>query len=143
MRIFRIEDGREAFFQWDSDQRLLIDSHIPLCSQVHFCNGSSTQALVVEVKEDKGVRFCDVPNILLQEASPIKCYTYQSDNEKNVTTHEAIFKVIPRSKPYDYVYTETEVLTYERLEQKLNDVLSEFNLLDAITNQDIDTILNS
>lgn len=140
MRIFSIEDGREAFFQWDVNQKLIISS--PVCSQVHFCNQSLDEALVVEVKKTDGVTWCDVPNILLQEASRIKCYTYSvADGYR--TTHECIFEVIPRKKPSSYVYTETEVLTYERLEQKLNDALSEFNLLDTITNQDIDTILNS
>ena len=142
MKIFRIADGRSAFFQWDTDQRLIINNYIPVCSQVHFCNGSSSQALVVEVKEEKGIRYCDVPNILLQEASPIKCYTYRVD-DGNKTTHESIFDVIQRSKPYDYVYTETEVLRYETLEKKVNEALAGINAIDTMSNMDIDEILNS
>ncbi|MGN0905686.1 MAG: hypothetical protein ACI4NM_00935 [Bullifex sp.] len=142
MRTFRISDGRKAFFQWDADQKLLIGANIPVCAQVHFCNASSTQALVVEVKEDKGTRYCDVPNILLQEASPIRCYTYRVD-DGHKTTHESIFEVIARNKPYDYVYTETEVLRYEELEEKINMALASINAIHTITNEDIDTIMKS
>lgn len=144
MRIFRIADGRECFFQWDTDQRLIVNENIiQVCTQIHFCNGSSSQALVVEVRDEDGVRYCEVPNILLQEASPIKCYTCRVEDDMIVTTHESIFDVISRSKPYDYVYTETEVLSYGRLEKKLNDVLANVNVLSVMDNSDIDEILDS
>ena len=119
MNIFRISDGRKAFYQWDSEQKLIISA--PICSQVHFCNQNTEKALVVDVKETDGVKWCNVPNILLQEASKIKVYTY-SIFDGCRTTHECIFDVIPRKKPESYIYTETEVINYETLYRKVDDI---------------------
>ena len=142
MRTFEIYDGRRAFFQWDTNQRLLIDKRTPAFSQVHFHNGETNLALVVEVRDEDGKRYCEVPNILLQSDRSIKCYAY-SVNGSSRTTHESIFDVIPRSRPSDYVYTETEVLTYTSLESKINDALSNINNITTMTNEDIEKILNS
>ena len=119
MNIFRISDGRKAFYQWDSDQKLIISA--PICSQVHFCNQYTEKALVVDVKETDGTRWCNVPNILLQEASKIKVYTY-SISDGCRTTHECIFDVVPRKRPESYIYTETEVINYETLYRKVDDI---------------------
>ena len=45
--LFQIENGRERFWQWDANQRLIIsDASI---SEVHFYNGTGDNALVCEV----------------------------------------------------------------------------------------------
>lgn len=103
--MFKIEDGRECFYQWDSAQRLIVsDASI---TEVHFCNKTGECSLVCEVFEEDGKRLVNVPNILLQENRHINVYAYDDCATKN----SAVFKVIPRSKPEDYIYTETEVLT--------------------------------
>lgn len=142
MRTFGIYDGRSAFFQWDTNQRLLIDRSAPAFKQVHFHNGDMDKAIVVEVRDADGKRYCDIPNILLQSGDDIRCYAY-SINGSSKTIHESIFDVIPRSKPSDYVYTETEILTYASLERKINDALSNINNISAMTNEDIERILKS
>jgi hypothetical protein len=83
--------------------------------EVHFCNGTDDCALVCEVRSEDGARVCDVPNILLQQDWTISAYAYTSD----YTKHCAAFKVVARSKPADYVYTETEVKTYDALEARV------------------------
>ena len=108
--MFKIQDGREAFYQWDLDRKLIVED--ASINQVHFCNKTESESLVVEVKD--GV--ADVPNILLQDVWRICVYGYDT----NHTKHMERFEVIARSKPQSYVYTETEVLRYETLSARID-----------------------
>ena len=114
--MFQIENGREHFFQWDANQRLIIsDASI---SEVHFYNGTEDNALVCEVYEKDNRRVVNVPNILLQDSWVIHAYAYLND----YTKVEERFKVIERAKPANYVYTETEVLNYNTLADRIDKV---------------------
>jgi hypothetical protein len=53
----------------------------------------------------------NVPNLILQESFRINVYAYDGE----YTKHMARFEVIPRSKPDTYVYTETEIKTWDEL----------------------------
>ena len=78
--MFRIQDGRSQFYQWDLDRRLIVeDSSI---TQVHFCNRTDDCSLVCEVFEEDGVRLVNVPNILLQNNWRINVYAYDKDYTK-------------------------------------------------------------
>ena len=111
--MFTIYDGREQFYQWDLDRKLIVqDSSI---TQVHFCNRTDDCSLVCEVYEQEGKRLVNVPNILLQTDWRIRAYGYDSNYTKYCNT----FDVAPRSKPADYVYTETEVFTYNSLLERV------------------------
>lgn len=111
--IFQIEDGRGQLFQWDINRRLIItDKSI---TQVHFCNRTEDTALVCEVYEDNGIRVVDIPNILLQDSWRINVYAF----DKEYTKIETVFNVVSRSKPADYVYTETEVITWNTFEERI------------------------
>ena len=111
--MFNIYDGREHFFQWDLEQKLIVlDDTI---NEVHFCNKTDDCSLVVKVEEYEGDRVANVPNILLQDSWTIHAYAYAA----NYTKVEQCFKVVPRSKPADYVYTETEIVTIQRIEEAI------------------------
>ena len=111
--MFKIYDGREHFWQWDLDCKLIVaDASI---KQVHFCNRSSECSLVCLVYEENGQFLVNVPNILLQSDRNIHAYAYDG-----VTKYEACLKVYARCKPADYVYTETEALTWKSLDDKIN-----------------------
>ena len=114
--MFKILDGREHFYQWDLDRKLIVED--ASINQVHFCNKTDDESLVVEVYEIDGERVADVPNILLQDVWRICAYGYDS----NYTKHMARFDVVARSKPQSYVYTETEVLNYNTLLERINKV---------------------
>lgn len=114
--MFKIEDGRKQFYQWDLDRRLIIEDNS--VTQVHFCNRTDDCSLVCEVFEENGLHLVNVPNILLQMAWRINVYAYDS----NYTKHYALFNIVARSKPADYVYTETEVLNYNTLLERINAV---------------------
>ena len=115
--MFSIQDGREHFYQWDKDRVITVAD--PTIKEVHFCNKTDDCSLVVEVEQVElfvdGVSYeivstANVPNILLQNDFPIRVYAYCQDGYTKV---ERVFKVLPRTKPSDYIYTETEVKTIE------------------------------
>lgn len=114
--MFQIENGREHFFQWDANQRLIVEDET--ISEVHFYNGTEDSALVSEVYEKDNRRVVNVPNILLIDSWVIHAYAYLND----YTKVEERFKVIARAKPADYVYTETEVLNYNTLADRIDKV---------------------
>ena len=62
-----------------------------------------------------GVNYVNVPNILLQDELKLRVYAYNRD----YTKFEEDFKIIPRSKPADYVYTPTEIKSFEALEARV------------------------
>ena len=111
--MYKIEDGREHFVQWDTYRRLIIDDAD--INEVHFCNRSSNCSLVCEVYEESGKRYANVPNLILQEALPIKVYGSCGEYTKEIGT----YNVLSRTKPADYIYTETEVRRWEDNENRI------------------------
>ena len=111
--MFRIEDGREHFWQWDSNQRLIVDD--AAITEAHFSNKTDDFALVCEVFSENGKRLVNVPNILLQDDWRIRVYAFMIDH----TVVEDCFKVVTRSKPDSYIYEETEVLNYGTLAERV------------------------
>ena len=112
--MFAIYDGRKEFYQWDLNRKLIVDDET--IEQVHFCNITDDYSLVCLVYEQDGKNVVDVPNILLQESWRINVYGY----DKDYTKYSEIFNIVPRTKPDNYVYTETEVLNYNTLLDKIN-----------------------
>lgn len=108
--MFTLQDGREHLYQWDLDRYIIVND-AKIC-EVHFCNRTSDCSLVVEVKDGLAA----IPNILLQDARPIRAYAYCDDK---YTLTESQFTVKSRTKPSDYVYTETEIKSYDELDARL------------------------
>lgn len=123
--MFKILDGRDELFQWDINRQIIVsDASI---DAVHFSNRTDNFSLVVEVKEENGLRVADIPNILLQESWDINVYGYCNGY---YTKQAARIKVNPRTKPESYVYTETEVLNYNTVMEKIDRV--ENNIGEAV-----------
>ena len=136
--MFSIYDGREEFYQWDIDRKIVIDD--PTIQQVHFCNKTDDCSLVCEVYDLDGQRVADVPNILLTTDWRINVYGYTGD----YTKHSECFKVNTRTKPADYAYTETEVLNYLELEERLEAELNTRPTYDEIgeaINSELGTVI--
>lgn len=107
--MFRIADGRDAFFQWDLNRQIKVeDSSI---TELHFCNKTDDCSLVVAV--ENGV--ANVPNVLLQTNWDIRVYGYTGD----YTKLEKRYKVVARSKPDNYIYEETKIKNYEDLAEQV------------------------
>ena len=122
--MFTLEDGRETLWQWDINRRIIVND--PKINEVHFCNHISDCALVVEVKDG----LADIPNILLQDARPIRAYAYMDDS---YTLTEQQFPVKARTKPCDYVYTETEVIQYSALDERIKAI--ETGITDTVATE--------
>jgi hypothetical protein len=111
--MFNIYDGRGFFYQWDLNRKLVISD--PSITEVHFCNRTEDCALVCEVYKENGLNLVNVPNVLLQKSFCINVFAYDGESTK----HSATFKVKPKSRPADYVYTETEVKSWVDLDKKI------------------------
>lgn len=94
--------------------------------EVHFCNRTGECSLVRDVYEVNGLYVADVPNLLLQDNWDIKVYGFDS----SYTKHSTVFNVVARTRPESYVYTETEQLRWEQLEERINDI--EENVADVV-----------
>ena len=119
LRIYGTD--RREFYQWDLNQKLLVED--PTVDEVHFCNGTSANTLVTEVYEFNGVRVANVPNAYLEDTKPIKAYSYC---EQCYTKEMAIFNVIARSQPSDYVYEETEIKRWDGLEAEIATIKTDY-----------------
>lgn len=128
--LFSILDGRARFYQWDLDRKVVVDDES--INQVHFCNRTDECSLVCDVYYLNGKRVADVPNVLLQQDWRINVYGY----DKNYTKHNEVFDVVRRSKPADYVYTETEVKSFDDLVERIDQIeengVSDERIADAV-----------
>lgn len=119
----RINNGRSHFYQWDLNQRLIGDG-LEVGDEVHFANALSTEAQVVRAyAQEDGTVVADVPNKLLQASCPIVAYRYIRTGDSEHTVETTTFTVQKRPKPSDYIYTETEVKSYEQLAEKVKEAL--------------------
>lgn len=114
--MFILEHGREHLWQWDINQRVMVED--TTITEVHFCNKTTPNSLVVETYIEDGELFANIPNILLQDNWDICVYAYCDC----YTKVEERVKVKARSKPSDYVYTETEVKEWNDLVQRLDEI---------------------
>lgn len=114
--MFKILDGREHFYQWDLDRKLIVSDET--VNEVHFCNRTDDCSLVCEVYDEGNLRLVNVPNILLQNDWRINVYAY----DRNYTKISAKYDVHPRTKPADYVYTETEIKNYDALAARIDQI---------------------
>ena len=112
----KIECDKDFFWQWDLNKRLVLGTD-RTDIQVHFDAGSN-EALAVDVYKENGKVYANIPNILLQEYGRIKCWVYDPGNEAT-TLQVFYFTVAERDRPPDYVYTETETLTWHELEKRI------------------------
>ena len=115
--LLKINGPKRYFWQWDLDRQLVVGDEV--CGEVHFCNGTDDCALVCEVYQHAGLRLVNVPNILLQTAKPLTAYLYLKGRDGCLTRHQQTFQVVARTKPADYVYTETEVKSWAALEDRV------------------------
>lgn len=119
--MVRDELGRRRLMQWDINQRLIVD--VPAGTQIHYASEAiGDKALVTTAYEENGLIYSNIPNILLQSPGTITVYVYPIKGEEAHTKSCATLVVLPRAKPEDYVYTETEVLSYRKLADEIGDL---------------------
>ena len=129
--MFKIYDGRDYFYQWDINRKLIVNDRS--IRQVHFCNRTGECSLVCETYKAENQWMVDVPNVILQESWRLRVYAYDG----TATLHEMMIDVKPRTKPDNYVYTETEILNYEYLKDRI-DQIEENGVSDEVVAKAVD-----
>ena len=112
--MFKIYDGREHFYQWDLDRKLIVGDRT--IQAVHFCNRTGACAITRDCYDVNGMWLVDVPNLCLQESYRLKVYGFSA---AKYTTVSAQFDVKSRTKPDGYVYTDDEVNCWQALDQRV------------------------
>lgn len=102
--------------QWDIGRTVEISCpSLPDSFQAHFASWDSTEAMIIECTASNCKATIPIPNILLQRSADFAMWVYIKDGDKCETKKRIIFSVEARAKPADYVYTEIEILNYEKL----------------------------
>lgn len=123
------------FFQWDKNIQILYKNNSgKSVSQIHFSNlKSDTSMILLPLENEQKV---NVPNILLTNIHSVIihfCHTEEGGDFE--TLCEFVIPVKPRQKPSDYVYTETEILDYKFLEDRINQVEATIGDINGIIDQ--------
>lgn len=126
--MIKLADGRGHLYQWDTGREVECDAE-----QVHFSNHHYGTSIDVDVKDGKAT----IPNQLLTSAIPLKAWAWVKDVGGEYTKEEQIFLVAKRNKPSDYVYTPTEIKTWQELQNQIGDLSNlktthKDNLVNAI-----------
>lgn len=126
--MIKLADGRGHLYQWDTGRQVECDAE-----QVHFSNHHYGTSIDVDVKDGKAT----IPNQLLTSAIPLKAWAWVKDMSGEYTKEEQIFLVAKRNKPSDYVYTPTEIKTWQDLQNQIGDLSNlktthKDNLVNAI-----------
>lgn len=109
-----VPDKEGKLTQWDLNRKVIITGYEGV-AEVHFASpGDDHGAYVVKLVDGQA----EIPNILLTMAGTINVYVYPADRTVFATT----LWVMAREKPDDYVYTETEVLDWRTLDEKIGDL---------------------
>ena len=87
---FKIYGGKNSFWQYDTDQKLIVlDDNI---TEVHFSNKNMKHSIIRTVYVHNGERICNVPNVILR--LPRNLVVYACKN--GATMGEFNFAVIKR-----------------------------------------------
>ena len=119
--MFKIYDGREYFFQWDLDRKLVVEDKT--INKVYFCNRLGNCSIMRCVYEVEGIRLVDVPNLILQDSFRMYVYGYDT----NYTKHSDTFEIKARTKPEDYFYTDEEIKLWDEVVNELGAVKEELD----------------
>lgn len=111
--MIKLADGRGSLYQWDTGRQVECDAE-----QVHFSNHHYGTSIDVDVQGGKAT----IPNQLLTSATPLKAWAWVKDGNGEYTKEEQIFIVAKRNKPSDYVYTPTELKTWQDLQNQIGDL---------------------
>ncbi|MBE6657505.1 MAG: hypothetical protein E7604_03580 [Ruminococcaceae bacterium] len=122
--MIKNERGGCVFYQWDKNQKICIETEdAAAVQQVHFSGRGDRcrEAAAVLPYFIDGKLYADVPNRLLQFAGSIEVYLCfgTADGTSMYSTAAGLLTVLPREQPSDYVYTETEILSWGSLDVRV------------------------
>ena len=133
---------RKALYQWDTGRIIEV---FPLedfrVDEIHIYNGTTPYALVLEIWVDSARTFARIPDTLLQSDNNIDIYAVMSNDYGEHTTEHLNLPVFRRTKPDDYVYTEEELLTWKKLDKKIDELAGKGFVLPPVTSKDDGKVL--
>ena len=99
--IFKIYDGRNSFWQWDTDQKLIVlDATI---DKVHFSNKYMRRAFTKDVYVDAdGLRVCNIPDEMFTIPKNLIATAHDNEGVPDEIIRSVQFAVKARHIPYDY-----------------------------------------
>ena len=112
-----LEDHRDALYQWDTDRYILVNPDQG-AKQLHFSVRLTGQAIPVDVVDGKA----RIPDEFLQGTKDLYVYAFAGTPESGFTAYSAVFPIIKRSKPADYVFTPTDQLTLSEIKAMVEDL---------------------
>ena len=119
--MFVIDGNKTSLKQWETDQRLIItwpNSNI----YAHFTMRGDAEALVLLAYAEDGAVYVDIPNILLTRYGVVDVYLYvQTGNICHIESRGS-FTIEQRSRPVDYDYSETDMLSNEALDRRVTEL---------------------
>ena len=121
--MIELEGGKRFLWQWEKNKRIVMDEY-PAGTRVEFSRryDAKDSSIVVLSYADGGHVYANIPNILLQEACYISAFVCPSAAELTYKPQKTDFKVVRREKPDDYIYEETETLSFEELLRQIKDL---------------------
>lgn len=113
--MISLENNKRALYQWDLNQRVIIDGFDPGTRVEFSVLYSDNTPLPVAAYEDGDIVYAPIPNILLQKSGYIRvCVRPAAGVNKGV--QEKDIRVVKKEKPENYEYSETPLLkTMEEL----------------------------
>ena len=113
--------GSTELWQWDMGRQVDCTG-LPTGTKVQFAY-SDIQTLSVAVKTVDGANVVDVPNQLLLRSGALMVYAYVTEaDDVSYTKYAARLNVQDRPKPDDYVYTPTEVQSWQTIRDEIGDL---------------------
>ena len=113
--------GSTELWQWDMGRQVDCTG-LPTGTKVQFAY-SDIQTLSVAVKTVDGANVADVPNQLLLRSGALMVYAYVTEaDDVSYTKYAARLNVQDRPKPDDYVYTPTEVQSWQTIRDEIGDL---------------------
>lgn len=117
---FKIYNGRNHFYQWDVNQKLIIEDYDPTC-EIHFKSEGERCTLQVEPYELNGQMIVDIPNKIFQVPNEkVLIYVCYSNGER-YTKENFVFDIRKRQKPSGYIYEEVEILSVKKIVERYMD----------------------
>ena len=135
IKIFEIYDGRNAFWQWDTNQKFIINDN--KITEVRFSNAYNNKSKRRIVYQDSnGNNVCDIPNSLLEKSTNLivhGCVTSQVETihgtDTAITTiNESKFAVRKQTMPEDHISEDESVV--DNIFAELSKLRAELNNVD-------------
>lgn len=112
----KIYNGRKYFYQYDHNQKLILDGDLPL-TDLHFVTDEYDKAVCMPVYDDNSVKVCDVPDKLLETYGKLTVYGWIDE----YTVIRFVFKIVERKQPDDFVPA-SDIVKWTELDERITEL---------------------